>query len=333
MKISQIAYRLNELSSKYKIGKLQDIRKEIKNLKRKAGSLIFQDSSISEEGWAFHYGGRKELQFNIGLEEEGLRFGLAFSLETSQSLPDIGILYPKIYKLNCLIRKEPEKFSSYQMWYWKNNVRSEITEVREINSELVDNNTFIFFGKIVNEALIDSNEILMTFDELLNIYLEVENENNDSEPQIGEEIISSDFQFSRIERALTTSHEYNLIERAINVDVRHTLLQEKLINELVMEYGKESVSYENPHNGNRIDVVVKKDDNYFFFEIKTGSSAKACIREAIGQLLEYAFWGGREYAHKLVIASEYELNAEGYSYLEMLKNKFKIPIMYRRIEM
>ena len=159
MKITEIAYKLNDLSSRYKIGELQEIRKEIKNLKRKAGSSIFHDDSISEEGWAFHYGGRKELQFNIGFENEGLRFGLAFSLEPSQSLPDISILFPKIYKLNCLIREEPEKFSSYLMWHWQKGKRSEIKEVREIKPELVNSQTFIFFGRIVTESQIDLNEI------------------------------------------------------------------------------------------------------------------------------------------------------------------------------
>ena len=142
---------------------------------------------------------------------------------------------------------------------------------------------------------------------MLEVYLNVEDETNDLEPKIKEEIVSPDFVFSRRERKLDTNREYNSIERAINVDVRHTLLQEKLIEELIMEYGTENVSYENPLNGKKIDIVLREKDEYIFFEIKTGSSAKACIREAIGQLLEYAFWGGKEHAKKLVIASEYEI--------------------------
>ncbi|MCB9306304.1 MAG: hypothetical protein H6565_06880 [Lewinellaceae bacterium] len=331
MKITEIAYKLNDRSSKYKIGRLQEIRKQIKGFKKKAGDSIFHDDSISEKGWAFHYGGRKELQFNIGLEDEGLRFGLAFSLEPSQSLPDISILFPKIYKLNCLIREEPERFSSYLMWHWQRGRRSEMTEVREIKPELINNQTFVFFGRIVAKLKIDFDEILTTFDNLLDIYLEIENEINDVESKIKKEIASFDFEFLKRERRLIVNREYSSIEKVINVDIRHTLLQQKLIEELMLEYGAENISVENPLNGKKIDVVVKEKDGYIFFEIKTGSSAKACIREAIGQLLEYAYWGGKEHAKKLVIASEYELNIEGSKYLELLKNRFNIPIQYRRI--
>lgn len=115
MNIREIAVKINEESHKYQFGKLQDLRKEIKGLSKKASSLIFTDQTISNDGWAFHHGGRKEIQFNIGFESEGLRYGIAFSLETSRSLPDLSILYPKILKLNSLIRNEPDLFLGYKM--------------------------------------------------------------------------------------------------------------------------------------------------------------------------------------------------------------------------
>jgi len=92
--IRKTALKINDLSTSYRIGKLQDIRKEIKGFDRKPGSQIFSNATISE-WWAFHHGGRKELQFNIGFEEEGFRYGLALSLEASQTVPDITILFPK----------------------------------------------------------------------------------------------------------------------------------------------------------------------------------------------------------------------------------------------
>ena len=330
MKITEIAYKLNDNSSRYQIGELQNIRKRIKNLKRKAGQTIFREESISKEGWAFHYGGRKEIQFNIGFEDEGFRFGLAFSLEPSQSLPDVSILFPKIYKLNCLIREEPELFTEYKMWNWQKEERSPIEEVREIKPKLVSSQTFIFFGKIVEVSAINYDEILETFDNLLEIYLEVEDENIETKPIENEKLI--DFEFSKKERKLILKRDYTSTEKAISIDIRHTMLQQKLIEELTLKYGKENVSYENPLNGKKIDIVVKEEDEYIFFEVKTGSSAKTCIREAIGQLLEYAFWGGREYARKLVIATEYELSDDGNKYLNLLREKYGIPIDYKKIE-
>lgn len=173
--IKDIANNINQKSKEYRIGDLQTIRKEIKKLTRKANSQIFNYDTISDEGWAFHYGGRKELQFNIGFEEEGLRYGVAFSLETSQTLPDINFLRPKINKLNSIIQENPELFLDYKMWYWR-GIRSEITDVKKISSSIIKNGTFIFIGKLMNIKQLDYNEILQTFDNLLDVYIAVEKE-------------------------------------------------------------------------------------------------------------------------------------------------------------
>src|ERR1700754_2452274 len=52
-------------------------------------------------GYAFHKGGRRELQFNVGFEEDGayFRYGVAFSLEPSRDLSDpVEVLAPKIQR-------------------------------------------------------------------------------------------------------------------------------------------------------------------------------------------------------------------------------------------
>ncbi len=116
--LKSIAHQINQKSKDFEIGQLQDIRKDLKGLKKKANSNIFvDDSNTMTEDWAFHYGGRSEIQYNIGFEDEGFRFGLAFSLETSQTLPNINLLKPKIKKLNILYEEKPELFSDYKMWY------------------------------------------------------------------------------------------------------------------------------------------------------------------------------------------------------------------------
>ena len=166
--IRDIAYSINKLSRNYKIGKLQSIRKELKKLKIKPGSEIFRDATISdEEERAFHYGGRKELQFNICFEEEGLRYGIALSLERNITLPDITLLYPKARRLNQFIRQEPNFFKEYKMWHWLNKkIRSAIGPVKEISEDLLKPKTFIFIGKLQPKKEIDFDKILTTFDEL-----------------------------------------------------------------------------------------------------------------------------------------------------------------------
>ena len=182
--LKSIANQINQKSKDFEIGQLQDIRKDLQGLKKKANSnIFFNDSNTITEDWAFHYGGRSEIQFNIGFEDEGFRFGLAFSLETSQTLPDINLLKPKIKKLNTLYDENPELFSSYKMWYSQNGKRSEIFDFRKISSDLIQIGTFIFFGKLVAEDKPDYEEILSTFDKMLPIYTYVETKTTESTVQ------------------------------------------------------------------------------------------------------------------------------------------------------
>ena len=325
MNIKEIAHGINDKSKEYQFGRFQELRKEIKGLSRIASSTIFTNQTISEEGWAFHYGGRKEIQFNIGIEEEGLRYGLAFSLETSRSLPDVNILYPKILKLNSLIRNNPDLFTQFKMWHWRVE-RSEIRNVHEINDALAQNGTFIFIGKLMDLNKINFDEILSTFDQLLNIYEEVE-----TEPikKVEPKQKKGKFKFDLKSKKLPQKSSYNTIEQEINVDARHSYLQNKLYHHLVSIYSKGTVGLENQINGNRIDIVVKTaKDSYIFYEVKTGSSAKSCIRQAMGQLFEYAFWNNSEIEVSMVIAGEFEMDQTTSKYIEFIRNNFNIPISY-----
>ena len=82
--ISDIADAIEEQASGYGFGELQSIRQTLKGQERRSHT-IFKSSTVFKH-YAFHYGGRKELQFNIGFEyaEDGteyLRHGLAISLK------------------------------------------------------------------------------------------------------------------------------------------------------------------------------------------------------------------------------------------------------------
>lgn len=177
MEIAQIAHNINKHSLDYKIGNLQNIRKQIKGLSRRPSKKIFHKRSISDN-WAFHYGGRKEIQFNIGFDKGELRFGLAFSLQPSPTVRNLDVLRYKIDKLNCLIRAEPKKFEDYYMWHWYGGERSETKSVQEIEPNLIQKDVFIFFGKTTDRSHIDYHYILKTFDDLLEIYLKVESKDS-----------------------------------------------------------------------------------------------------------------------------------------------------------
>ena len=113
------------------------------------------------------------------------------------------------------------------------------------------------------------------------------------------------------------------------ISLLHNQLQTALYEQLSQCYGADFVATEQScGSGNRIDLVVKKDSRYSLYEIKTSSSAKNCIREALGQLLEYGFYNDDIRIDKLVIVSPHELKNSDVEYIARIKEKFSLPIEY-----
>lgn len=96
------------------------------------------------------------------------------------------------------------------------------------------------------------------------------------------------------------------------------------------KHGEKCVGTEVPTGqGTSIDVVVKTDTDCWFYEIKTAPSAKACIRQAIPQLLEYAYWDGDvKKVDRLIVVGPVPVTVDASTYLEYLRNTFSIPIFY-----
>jgi len=109
--------------------------------------LIQRDGKRPRQGYAYHKGGREELQFNVGFEDGGayFRYGVAFSLEPGQDLPDPATaLVPKILQFNRLIEYFPE-LSKLEMWVHEGG-ESHSLPVGPIGSQWVHNGAFIFLG-------------------------------------------------------------------------------------------------------------------------------------------------------------------------------------------
>ena len=60
--------RLNTLAPAYDLGRLQALRKEVRGLKKRKTRTPFP-AKPNEPEYAFHVGGRTELQFNVGFDE------------------------------------------------------------------------------------------------------------------------------------------------------------------------------------------------------------------------------------------------------------------------
>jgi hypothetical protein len=81
------------------------------------------------------------------------------------------------------------------------------------------------------------------------------------------------------------------------------------------------------------DVVVRRGERFWFYEIKTAMSAQACIREGLAQILKYSYWPGAQEAERLVIVGEPSLDGDAERYLATLKERFSLPIEYQQIDL
>jgi hypothetical protein len=124
--------------------------------------------------------------------------------------------------------------------------------------------------------------------------------------------------------------------RSASVELRQNRIQTKLYPFLVKKYGEDNVATEHPagYGSESIDAVVRDDSgNFTFYEIKTSCFIRRCIREALGQLLEYAYFPDNSIARRMVVVSPNPVTPEVQSYLTSLRDKFKIPIYYQKFDM
>ncbi|MGA3055618.1 MAG: hypothetical protein ABSD63_15530 [Candidatus Korobacteraceae bacterium] len=328
-----IAAELNSRSRTHPIGALQEVRADLKGLSRQAGHDIFSGQTITDE-WAFHHGGRSELQFNIGeiSDPRGLRYGVAFSFETSRTLPSpLEVLAPKVKLFNDFMELNAEAFADMRMWHFEKGGRTPSDEYMPgpIPWERVKEGVFAFLGKRQPLDSIDYEAILGDLDRLLPLYRYVES-GGASQPIVMP--VEARFAFHAGCSVKASSAVATQIQRQIDIVLRHNELQQALHRRLVSEYGDENVGAENPSGvGTRVDIVVRRENDFWFYEIKTACSPRACLREAVGQLLEYAFWPGGQGATRLVVVGECAIDDDATEYLRRLKDRFSLPIDYEQI--
>lgn len=124
--------------------------------------------------------------------------------------------------------------------------------------------------------------------------------------------------------------------KTVEISYLHKIISEHLVEYLKKQYGKENVTPE--HNtgkkATRIDIVVNDDDGKcIFYEIKTYNSLLASIREAIGQLMEYAFYPSVQNAKELIIITQKHSDiSKVKEYMEHLRKLFNIPVYYQWFE-
>jgi hypothetical protein len=330
-----IAADLNAKASSHPIGQLQEIRKKLKKLERRPGKDIFRLQGRSKTvfpDWGFHYGGRTELQFNIGKDGSGgtmLRHGVAFSFETSQTLPSIVVLESKVRLFNEFLQLYPEKYATMRMWHFEDGARIGEYMPGPIPPERVKEGVFVFLGKRLQIDQLNYELILNDFDDLLPLYQYVE---SCGELQPISMPTQEAFSFRPGCSVKAQATVATLAQNQLDVTLRHNVLQEVLYQRLASQFGADNVGTELASGvGTSVDLVVRLPEGYWYYEIKTAHSPRACIREALGQLLEYAFWPGAQEASRLTVVGESSLDQDGEEYLRQLRTRFSLPIHYEQI--
>jgi hypothetical protein len=165
-----------------------------------------------------------------------------------------------------------------------------------IQPELVALGVFVFLGQLQPMEAIDYEVVLGDFDRLLALYEFVEG--TSAFPTLTPAGNGFHFQAGYTEGLARTTA--NIPARELDVDLRHNRLRKALYLTLSQCYGADAVSSRELPNGigGRIDTVVSQSGGYWFYEIKTALSARACIRDALAQLLEYAYWPGAREASR-----------------------------------
>ncbi len=337
----EIVDRVNEMAPHYDIGKIHDIRAKNLCLSRRPRKLFGLRTTDLKENYAYHIGGRCELQFNIGFDrdnkdnkDEYFRYGVAFSFELSRSYTDLkAILSPKVKLFNEYIDNSSEEdLSDFMMWCHdkKGGKRSDNYFPSPIPEELIDEKAFVFLGNRQKINKIDYQEVLETLDRLLPIYLYIE----DAIYRKKTDKKLSGIRFKPGCTVKPSSTTGSIVDKQLDIRLRHNDMQYQLYKKLAEKYGEDSVGTEICINGSRVDIVIKHKSKsgegnvYWFYEIKTASTAKACIREALGQLLEYCCWSYRTNIINMYIVGEPKATKKERMYMMTLRASTGLPLWY-----
>ncbi|MGE0371668.1 MAG: hypothetical protein AB7Q01_07245 [Gammaproteobacteria bacterium] len=297
--------------------------------------FLVAENGVCRHSAPFSFRSRPTIRRCIGIEEEPngetLRHGVAFSFEPSQTLPTVDPLIPKVRLFNDHVQMYPDTFGDMRMWHWFRDERSSDYAASAIMPEIVTRRGFVFLGKRQPADRLDYEAVLDDFDRVLPLYIYVESGGDERKAEARAANGAFSFRPGFVDKPPSTTA--SIAERELNITLKHNLMQAALYRRLATRYGADNVSTEQPSSlGTKIDVVLREDvDTYTYYEIKTALLPRACIREALGQVLEYGYWPGSHEPKQLIICGETALDDDGEEYLALLSERFCLPIAYERI--
>ncbi|MDN5111279.1 hypothetical protein AB0W31_03125 [Aliarcobacter butzleri] len=140
---------------------------------------------------------------------------------------------------------------------------------------------------------------------------------------------------SQLPKRRKGTNKKNILEKEITVNYqytytmtqKHNKLQENLKKQLIQQYGEENVILEE----NYVDIKVIKNEDIFFYEVKSYAYVSDCIKEALGQILFYVYNHKSENIKKIFVVGPNEPNEDEKMYIEFIKSNLKIDFEYINI--
>jgi hypothetical protein len=129
-------------------------------------------------------------------------------------------------------------------------------------------------------------------------------------------------EFAEKDRRRSEATRQRAAQQGTEVDPRQVRMQNRLFLSLKKRHA--SVSYEE----NFVDLIGRDPGCVTYYELKTESTARLCIRQAIGQLLDYSHYPNSHAADRLVVVGDAPVTAECRAYLKLLQEKFNLPLHY-----
>ncbi|GAB4044325.1 hypothetical protein [Spirosoma jeollabukense] len=299
--------------------------------------------------------GYEEWLLDFGKRLDGYHYGFLEPVRTPQNAHQGKTFDVWLYTINAATKERfwigfirnvqvlmPDQiqhaWSQYEVNGWLGEMRQQIS--------LIDSDQYDFSGHI-GEAIfnirfnpdeatiypepvkVDADSPVMTYHRYVFI-----NAQGVSLPEVAQE---EQFEFKAGE--LVTANgiapsTYDRQAKTIQLAKQHQELSHKLYRHLVYVYGSENIGTENRTLYNSsIDIVRRDGEDLCFYEIKTYSSLKKCIREAIGQLMEYSYWTTGQLAKELIIVTTSPADAETRSYMKNLRQTLNLPIWYQQFDL
>lgn len=275
------------------------------------------DDSKNIDG--YHYGFLEQLRLKSDRHTGNIYDIHLFTISPNKQKVYIGYLR----NVEVITAEESQEiYKIYQKKGWINEMQQDVLRVEGIVDDFTPSFMFNIKFKFEEAKICNSNQPIIKYDSIWHRYNLMDKK--------------APLEFEKDEDGNIKMLDTNVFDRIVvggkfQIDPLHKKIQNAVVNLLKGQYIY--LQMESINNGNatqRVDIkgFSKSEQEWHFFEVKT-MSAKRSIREAIGQILEYAHYPNVNLAKKLFIVGPEQPDEKDKTYLQLLRNKYNIPVWFR----